>query len=93
VFLTSWMLERTGLCRLPTGMSWRGVSLVAQLAGIGFTMSIFIATLAFSRRDAMDAAKLGVLLGSCVARCAGLGLCLYASRQRPADVDVGGKNG
>jgi Na+:H+ antiporter, NhaA family len=50
------MLERTGLCRLPTGMSWRGVSLVAQLAGIGFTMSIFIATLAFAEQGTMDAA-------------------------------------
>jgi Na+:H+ antiporter, NhaA family len=74
-------------------MSWRGVSLVAQLAGIGFTMSIFIATLAFSGRGAMDAAKLGVLLGSCVAGCAGLGWGLYASRQTSSDVDAGGKNG
>lgn len=82
VFLTSWLLVRTGLCRLPTGMSWRGVSLVALLAGIGFTMSIFIATLAFSGQGAMDAAKLGVLLGSFVAGCAGLGWGLYASRQR-----------
>ncbi|SEK14271.1 sodium/proton antiporter, NhaA family [Paraburkholderia tropica] len=82
VFLTSWLLVRTGLCRLPTGMSWRGVSLVALLAGIGFTMSIFIATLAFSGQGAMDATKLGVLLGSFVAGCAGLGWGLYASRQR-----------
>jgi NhaA family Na+:H+ antiporter len=93
VFLTSWLLVRTGLCRLPTGMSWRGVSLVALLAGIGFTMSIFIATLAFSGQGAMDAAKLGVLLGSFVAGCAGLGWGLYASSRGPADVDVGGKNG
>ncbi|MGY6125463.1 Na+/H+ antiporter NhaA [Paraburkholderia strydomiana] len=82
VFLTSWILVRSGLCRLPTGMSWRGVSLVALLAGIGFTMSIFIATLAFSGQGVLDAAKLGVLLGSFVAGCGGLIWGLYCSRQR-----------
>jgi hypothetical protein len=39
VFLTSSTLVRLGLCRLPKVMSWRGVGLVALLAGIGFTMS------------------------------------------------------
>ena len=84
VFLTSWTLVKTGLCQLPTGMSWRGVALVALLAGIGFTMSIFIATLAFAEQGTMDAAKLGVLLGSFVAGCAGLGWGLYCSRQKSA---------
>ncbi|TCG03053.1 Na+/H+ antiporter NhaA [Paraburkholderia steynii] len=82
VFVVSWMLVRLRLCRLPTGMSWREVSLVALLAGIGFTMSIFIATLAFSEQRALDAAKLGVLLGSFVAGCGGLGWGLYCSRQK-----------
>jgi Na+:H+ antiporter, NhaA family len=82
VFLTSWALVRIGVCQLPTGMSWRGVGLVALLAGIGFTMSIFIATLAFAEQGTMDAAKLGVLLGSFVAGCAGLGWGLYCSRQK-----------
>lgn len=84
VFVTSWILVALKLCRLPSGMSWRGVSLVALLAGIGFTMSIFIATLAFSEPRTLDAAKLGVLLGSCVAGCAGLGwgFCSRRSRQK-----------
>ncbi|QGZ66735.1 Na+/H+ antiporter NhaA [Paraburkholderia acidisoli] len=81
VFFTSWILVKLGLCRLPTEMSWRGVSLVALLAGIGFTMSIFIATLAFAGAGALDAAKLGVLLGSFVAGCAGLGWGLYCARK------------
>lgn len=81
VLATSWMLVRAGLCRLPTGMSWGGISLVALLAGIGFTMSIFIATLAFPGQGAVDAAKLGVLLGSFVAGCVGLGWGLYISRR------------
>ncbi|MBB3261635.1 NhaA family Na+:H+ antiporter [Paraburkholderia bannensis] len=85
VFVTSWILVRLGLCRLPTGMSWGGVGLVALLAGIGFTMSIFIATLAFPHQGTMDAAKLGVLLGSFVAGCAGLGWGLCCSRPKSAE--------
>src|SRR5699024_6398546 len=40
VILTSWVLVRLGVCRLPAGMTWGGVWLVGLLAGIGFTMSI-----------------------------------------------------
>lgn len=80
VFLTSWILVKLGLCRLPTEMSWRGVALVALLAGVGFTMSIFIATLAFAEAATLDSAKLGVLLGSFIAGCAGIGWGLYNTR-------------
>lgn len=61
---SSWIMVRLGWCRLPSGLPWRGVWLLALLAGIGFTMSIFIANLAFSDSTAIEAAKLGVLLGS-----------------------------
>jgi len=64
VVATSWIVVRLGWCQLPSGLSWSGVWLVGLLAGIGFTMSIFIATLAFSDESAVEAAKLGVLVGS-----------------------------
>ena len=64
VVVTSWIVVRLGWCRLPPGLSWSGVWLIGLLAGIGFTMSIFIATLAFADEGAVEAAKLGVLLGS-----------------------------
>ena len=54
-------------------MSWGGICLVGLLAGIGFTMSIFIAMLAFADESHLGAAKLGVLLGSLVAARLGLG--------------------
>lgn len=69
----SWMAVRLGLCRLAPGVSWGGVCLVGLLAGIGFTMSIFIANLAFADDGLLSAAKLGVLLGSLVAAVLGLG--------------------
>ncbi|MBK9252645.1 MAG: Na+/H+ antiporter NhaA [Proteobacteria bacterium] len=64
VVFSSWIAVRLGWCRLPPGLSWGGVWLAGLLAGIGFTMSIFIATLAFTDEGAIESAKLGVLLGS-----------------------------
>jgi len=69
---TSWLAVRLGLCRLPDGVTWSGVGLVGLLAGIGFTMSIFIATLAFDDAQLLGAAKLGVLLASLLAAVLGL---------------------
>lgn len=60
------------ICQLPEGVSWSGVSLIGVLAGIGFTMSIFIGTLAFSDELLLGAAKLGVLTASLVAAVLGL---------------------
>jgi NhaA family Na+:H+ antiporter len=64
VVATSWLMVSVGWCRLPPGLSWDAIGLVGLLAGIGFTMSIFIATLAFGDDGAVEAAKLGVLAGS-----------------------------
>jgi Na+:H+ antiporter, NhaA family len=68
----TWLAVRMGLCRLAPGVSWRGVCLVGLLAGIGFTMSIFIAMLAFTNPRLLNAAKLGVLLASLAAATLGL---------------------
>ena len=68
----SWLMVRLGWCRLPPGVSWGGIGLIGLLAGIGFTMSIFIAMLAFDDEALLGAAKLGVLLGSLVAAVLGL---------------------
>ena len=69
----TWVAVRLGWCRLAPGVSWGGVWLVGLLAGIGFTMSIFISMLAFSDQELLSAAKLGVLLGSLGAAILGLG--------------------
>jgi NhaA family Na+:H+ antiporter len=68
----SWLMVRLGWCRLPSGMTWSSLLLVGMLAGIGFTMSIFIATLAFDNETLLGAAKLGVLLASVLSGIAGL---------------------
>lgn len=68
----SWLMVRLGWCRLPPGVSWGGILLIGLLAGVGFTMSIFIAMLAFESGVLLGAAKLGVLAGSLVAALLGL---------------------
>ncbi|MEQ8651149.1 MAG: Na+/H+ antiporter NhaA [Kiloniellales bacterium] len=55
---------RSGLCKLPTGVTWKQIYGVACLCGIGFTMSLFIGTLAFNDPDHLNAVRLGVLMGS-----------------------------
>ncbi|BCZ94153.1 Na+:H+ antiporter, NhaA family [Thermus arciformis] len=66
VFLLSWLALRLGLGVLPEGVGLRGLFGVGFLAGIGFTMALFIAGLAFSG-EMLDQAKVGVLGASLVA--------------------------
>lgn len=70
----SWLCVRLRWCHLPADLSWRWLCLIGCLAGIGFTMSIFIATLAFSETALLNAAKFGVLIASTCAGVIGLAL-------------------
>lgn len=72
VILACFVLVKSKVCELPTGVTWGGVSLVGLLAGIGFTMSIFIASLAFADANLLSAAKLSVLCASGIAAFVGL---------------------
>ncbi|HWA38937.1 MAG TPA: Na+/H+ antiporter NhaA [Burkholderiales bacterium] len=80
----SWLAVRAGIARLPEGVGWRHLLGAAWLAGVGFTMSLFIAQLAFGPGE-MEEARLGILLGSLVSALAGLAW-LLAAAGRPAAV-------
>lgn len=88
VFAASWLVVRAGWGSLPPGVTWGGVLLVGLLAGIGFTMSIFIATLAFADPALLGAAKLGVLVASLTAVGLGLGWGLVQARRARAVATV-----
>jgi NhaA family Na+:H+ antiporter len=62
---------RMRLASLPSGVSWTAVHGAAWLGGIGFTMSLFIATLAFGGTTLLDGAKVGILSGSVAAGTVG----------------------
>ena len=87
ILLFSYAAVAMGLCRLPSGMGWRQVIGLGLLAGIGFTMSIFITNLAFPDQPAIvNASKMAILLASILSGAAGviwLGL-LKRSREDPA---------
>ncbi|MNH91803.1 Na(+)/H(+) antiporter NhaA [compost metagenome] len=72
VIFASYLLVKFKWCEFPTGVSWFGIVLVGLLAGIGFTMSIFIASLAFDDAALLAASKLSVLCASSVAAVLGL---------------------
>jgi NhaA family Na+:H+ antiporter len=75
IFVLSGAAIRAGLAPSPGGASWPKLLGVSAVAGIGFTVALFIATLAFPHdRGLLDQAKVGVLAGSLLAGIAGAGL-------------------
>lgn len=72
VFLFSWIAVKTGLARLSTDMQWKQIYGASLLAGIGFTMSLFIASLAFGDGQMLMMSKIAILLASFISALAGL---------------------
>jgi len=71
ITLFSWLAVRTGLAELGGDVSWKQVFGGGCLAGIGFTMSLFIANLAFPTGDLLEVSKAGVLVASLLSACFG----------------------
>ena len=71
ITLFSWLAVKLGLARLPQGVSWGVIVGSGFLAGIGFTMAIFIASLAL-KSNLLDAAKVGIIVGSFLSAIIGL---------------------
>jgi NhaA family Na+:H+ antiporter len=87
VFLFSWLAIRTGLAKLPEGTTWPMIYGVAIICGIGFTMSLFIAGLAFEQAAASDIMgdRLGILLGSLTSAILGYGVLHWALKRSRRD--------
>ncbi len=82
ITLFAWLAVRSGVSELPDGVGWRHVYGAGWLAGIGFTMSLFISDLAFSDGSLVDTAKLGILLASLIAGVVGWAILRGASSPR-----------
>ena len=83
-----WIAVRLGWASLPDGGTWLKLYGVSQLAGIGFTMSLFIGTLAFSDPGLQSAVRIGVLGGTIVSIVLGMSALAWALRERPAAADT-----
>jgi NhaA family Na+:H+ antiporter len=86
----SWLVVKTGVTTLPPGVSWRHVTGVGLLAGIGFTVALFIAQLAFVDPAMVEEAKIGILAASVVAGFLGYAFLGFGSKS-PAVASAGGQ--
>ena len=77
-----WLAIRLGIARLPDGVTWTQLVGAATLAGIGFTVSLFVAGLAFDVGPVQDDAKIGILLASTIAAVVGSTVLVVADRRR-----------
>jgi len=82
IFGAAWIAVKARVAELPANCTWEGLFGVSVLGGIGFTMALFIAGLAFGESPQLDAAKIGVLSGSVVTGI--LGAILLALRAKRA---------
>lgn len=74
IMVSTYVLVRTGLAMLPAGVTVRHLYGASCLAGLGFTMSLFISDLAFQDQAQLNAAKIGILAASSVAAILGAGI-------------------
>jgi NhaA family Na+:H+ antiporter len=81
VMLFSWLAVHFGLAHLPEGVSWKHLHAAAWLAGIGFTMSLFISALAFGAGHEDMLAKIGILAASALAAILGTLLLRLCPKQ------------
>lgn len=81
IVLASWLAVKSGIAQLPKGIGWTQIVGAGILGGIGFTMALFIANLAFGTGSDLEKAKVGILLASALAGVAGVWL-LGRGRQR-----------
>lgn len=71
VTLFAWLAVKLGLAEKSAELTWRHIYGIAWLGAIGFTMSLFIANLAFAGMEVLDSAKIGILAGSLIAGLGG----------------------
>jgi NhaA family Na+:H+ antiporter len=84
VFAASWIAVKLGVASLPEGVRWSHIAGVSLLAGIGFTVSLFIADLAFTDPAMVNTAKVGILVASALAGVGGFLVLKIASRRSGA---------
>ncbi|HEX2146009.1 MAG TPA: Na+/H+ antiporter NhaA [Glycomyces sp.] len=90
ITLTTWIVVRLGLGHMPRGTTWPLLAAIAMVAGIGFTVALFITELAFGGGDAQlltDEGKIGVLCGSAIAAILGALAVHLSAPKAPQDGD------
>lgn len=71
IFLFSWLAHKMKIASLPENVNWRHIIGIGLLGGIGFTMALFITSLAYKESVLINSAKISILLASVIAGLAG----------------------
>jgi NhaA family Na+:H+ antiporter len=79
----AWVAVKSGIAKIPDGVDWSHIYGAALLAGIGFTMSLFIGNLAFSDPEQAAGVRIGVLSGSIMSGVAGYMILRYVAQPAP----------
>jgi len=87
IFLLTFLAVKFGLCKLPDDLNWKSILGVGFLGGIGFTMSIFIALLAFDNETIINNAKFVILISSLIAGLIGFVGLKLSLKQATTDND------
>jgi NhaA family Na+:H+ antiporter len=82
IIAATWLAVKSRLADLPKAVSWKQIYGVGWLAGIGFTMSLFISSLAFEDQSQQEAAKFAILLASLISALVGYLLLRRLNRSR-----------
>ncbi len=88
ITLFSWAAVRIGVADLPYGVNWGQLFAASWLAGIGFTMSLFIASSAFDRPELLALAKTGILIASLLAAIVGSVLIAVTTKPQEGSSDL-----
>jgi NhaA family Na+:H+ antiporter len=88
IIAASAVAVRLRVGRLPADTTWPVLGAVGVTAGVGFTVALYVAAIAFVEPALRNAARIGILGGSLVAAICGLGVMSLAVRRRPAEQEV-----
>ena len=89
ILIFSYAVVLMGVCKLPPDLKWKHIAGAGMLAGIGFTMSIFVTLLAFNDLEHINIAKIAILMASLIAAIIGLSWLRFVFRnsKRAATAD------
>jgi Na+:H+ antiporter, NhaA family len=89
ITLFAWLAIKSGISEMPVGVTWLHIYGAGWLAGIGFTMSLFISDLAFAEGPLLDVAKVGILTASLIAGVVGWWIIRRTSAPHTGSEDEG----
>jgi NhaA family Na+:H+ antiporter len=87
IFIFTWLAVKLKIASMPSGISWKQIYSAGILAGVGFTMSLFIANLAFPGNELLNISKVGILVASILSGVVGYIMLKKSLGPKPVKAD------